>query len=137
MVFNKDYKIALRKKNLDRIITILIAAVWLANGLFCKILNFVPRHQQIVKEILGDEYAFVLTKLIGISEVMLAVLVILNFRSRQLVIFQILIIITMNVLENLIAPHLLLWGRFNLLFAIGFSIFLYWFEFRYKPNEVR
>lgn len=134
---NNRLFVTLSKRLIISIFTYLIATVWLVNGLFCKILNLVPRHQQIVTEILGDEYAFILTKLIGVSEVLLAVLVLISFRSRQLAVFQILIILTMNVLENLIAPHLLLWGRFNLLFAIAFSSFMYWFEFKYKSDVIR
>jgi hypothetical protein len=43
----------------------LIAAAWLVNGLFCKVLNFVPRHEEIVRRILGDEYSVFLTKASG------------------------------------------------------------------------
>ena len=50
-----------------------IALIWLLNGLFCKLLNFVPRHQQIVGRILGDEYSFVLIKLFGVSEVLMCI----------------------------------------------------------------
>jgi putative exporter of polyketide antibiotics len=46
----------------------LIAAVWLINGLFCKLFNLVPRHQEIVSNILGHEHAALLTKLIGLGE---------------------------------------------------------------------
>ena len=54
---------------LHKLLTYLIAAVWFINGLFCKLLNFVPRHQQIVAQILGEEYAVILTKLIGVAEI--------------------------------------------------------------------
>jgi hypothetical protein len=36
-----------------RILNYGIASVWIANGLFCKLLNLVPRHQRIVARILG------------------------------------------------------------------------------------
>jgi len=35
-----------------------IALIWLINGLFCKLLNFVPRHEEIVKRILGVFFFF-------------------------------------------------------------------------------
>jgi hypothetical protein len=38
-------------------ISYLIAAVWLINGLVCKVLNLVPRHREIVARILGDNHA--------------------------------------------------------------------------------
>ena len=41
----------------------LIAAVWLANGLFCKVLNLVPRHQQIVARILGKTRIYVTSRI--------------------------------------------------------------------------
>ncbi len=37
----------------NQILNYLIAAVWIANGLFCKVLNLVPRHQEIVARIIG------------------------------------------------------------------------------------
>jgi hypothetical protein len=53
----------------NRILNYLIAAVWIANGLFCKVLNLVPRHQEIVARIIGNAHAGVLTKMIGLSEI--------------------------------------------------------------------
>jgi hypothetical protein len=35
-----------------KLLNYLIAAVWLVNGLFCKVLGLVPRHQEIVATIL-------------------------------------------------------------------------------------
>ncbi|MCB0660408.1 MAG: hypothetical protein KDC04_05710, partial [Saprospiraceae bacterium] len=59
----------LTDKNKHRILTVFIAIVWQANGLLCKVLNLVPRHEQIVARILGDNYSRILTILIGLSEV--------------------------------------------------------------------
>lgn len=44
-------------KAIHQFISYSLAAVWLINGLLCKVLNFVPRHQQIVAEILGANYS--------------------------------------------------------------------------------
>jgi hypothetical protein len=101
-----------------KIITYCIAAVWLANGLLCKVLNMVPRHQVIVANILGSEYAFMFTKLIGVSEIIMALWIVSRFKSRINAITQVIIIATMNTMEFILVPHLLLWGKFNSVFAL-------------------
>ena len=50
-------------------LNIFIAAVWLINGLFCKVLDLVPRHRAIVARILGKSHTSVITKLIGFAEI--------------------------------------------------------------------
>ena len=50
---------------MHRLITYLIALVWLTNGLLCKVLMLVPRHAAIVAGILGPAHASVLIRLIG------------------------------------------------------------------------
>ena len=105
---------------LHKIITILIALVWLANGLFCKVLNMVPRHQQIVAAILGDAHARLFTVMIGIAETCMAVWIISGIKPRLNAIMQAVIIATMNALEFIITPQLLLWGRLNILLAFIF-----------------
>jgi hypothetical protein len=42
---------------------------------------------------------------------------------------QLVLIGTMNLLEALLAPDLLLWGHFNALFAALFMLLIYWHEF--------
>lgn len=54
-------------KQLHKLTGYTIAAVWIINGLFCKVLNLVPRHQQIVARFFGDEYARHITVVIGIA----------------------------------------------------------------------
>ena len=111
-------------------IRIFIAFVWLANGLFCKILNFEPRHQEIVGQILGGLYELLLTRTIGFLECLMFLLILINIKSKFCSIFQIVIIMTMNCLEFWLVPDLLLFGRFNLLFAIAFCYLIYWNEFK-------
>jgi hypothetical protein len=94
--------------------------VWLLNGLVFKVLDLVPRHQQIVASILGYEYARQFTILIGIAEVVMAAWVLSRFRSGLCAIAQITLVATMNVLEFILVPELLLWGRLNALFALLF-----------------
>ena len=110
-------------------INYLIALVWLINGLICKVLNLVPRHQQIVGEILGDTYVGEFTFVIGISEMLMAGWIILGVYSRLNAIAQITIVASMNILEFILVPELLLWGRFNSLFASGFILLVYFNEF--------
>ena len=111
---------------MKKIISILIALVWLANGLFCKILNFEPRHQEIVGQILGNQYKFPFTITIGILECLMFFWVLSKIKSNFCAVFQIVIIMTMNVLEFILVPNLLLFGRFNIFVAIAFCPVNYW-----------
>lgn len=114
---------------LQRLLRYGIAAVWLVNGLLCKVMHLVPRHEAIVARILGPAYAGPLTRLIGLAEIGMAVWV-LSRRYVQLnVALQIALVLTMNVLEFLLAPDLLLWHRCNLLFAGLFALLLYYYGF--------
>lgn len=116
-------------KNLHKALTLLISVVWLANGLFCKVLNLVPRHEQIVARVLGEDYSRPLTILIGLSEIIMAVWVLSKFKSKLNAITQILVVATMNTLEFILIPDLLLWGRLNSLFALFFISLVYYNEF--------
>ena len=95
----------------------LLGALWFVNGLPCKVLDLVPRHEQIVVRVLGPEYARTLTVLIGILEVCMALWVWSRIKPRLCAVTQIATIGSMNVIEFVLAPDLLLWGRANLLFA--------------------
>ena len=117
-----------------KIINYFIAAVWLVNGLFCKILNLVPRHQEIVATILGQEHARLLTIAIGISEVLMALWILSGIKSRLNTLLQIAVITVMNTLEFILVPGLLLWGRFNALFALLLIRVIYYNEFHLKPK---
>lgn len=88
-----------------------------------------PRHQQIVAEILGNEHARILTILIGVSEVVMAIWVLSRFKSKLNTYLQISVVLVMNVLEFILVPELLLWGRMNILFALIFVGVVYWNEF--------
>jgi DoxX-like family len=117
------------KTTIHRIITFFIAAVWIGNGLFCKMLNLVPRHEKIVARILGDGQAGLFTKAIGIAEIFMAVWILSNLKSRLNAVIQILIIAIMNAIEFILAPDLLLWGKVNSIFAFIFILFIYYNEF--------
>ena len=116
-------------------LTYLIAFVWLANGLLCKVLNLVPRHQQIVERILDREYSRTITIAIGLSEIIMAIWILSKYKSKLNAIVQMAIIATMNVLEFLLAPDLLLWGTYNSLFAFLFILLVYFTNFKLKKND--
>ncbi|QQT26065.1 DoxX-like family protein [Sphingobacterium spiritivorum] len=123
----------LNNRNPVRFENLIISLVWLINGLFCKVLDFEPRHQQIVGTILDQEHARALTLLIGLAEILMAAWILTGFKSRFNAITQIVVVITMNIIEFVVVPDLLLWGRLNLVFAVLFAGFIYYTEFvRYK-----
>ena len=124
----------INNKQLHKISNILIAMVWLVNGLLCKLLNLVPRHEMIVARILGNSHADLFTKLIGAAETLMAIWILSRIKPRLNSIFQIVIIAVMNCIEFVLAPDLLLWGRFNAAFALLFIIFIYYNEFKLKGN---
>ncbi|MGO4912261.1 DoxX-like family protein [Leeuwenhoekiella sp. W20_SRS_FM14] len=106
-----------------------IISVWLINGLVCKILNLVPRHQEIVGEILGNKYAPQLTILIGFSEIIMSIWILSRYKQQLNAWLQIGIILLMNCLEFICVPNLLVWGKFNLVFAVLFCGFIYYTNF--------
>ncbi|MFA6152185.1 MAG: DoxX-like family protein [Chitinophagaceae bacterium] len=117
------------------ILTYCIAAIWLLNGLFCKVLDQVPRHQQIVARIMGVEHPRLFTFLIGCSEILMAVWIISFYKSRLNAIVQIAVIGIMNMLEFIMVPDLLLWGKFNALFAFLLMLLVYFNEFYLNANN--
>ncbi len=110
---------------MHHLLTYLIALVWLANGLLCKVLLLVPRHAAIVARILGPAHAGVLTRLIGVGEIGMAVWVLSGIRPRWCAWAQIALILSMNTLESVLAPDLLLWSRLNAVFAVLFCGLIY------------
>jgi hypothetical protein len=117
------------------IVTIGISLVWLINGLFCKVLGFVPRHELIVSRILGTEYASIFTKLIGIAEILMVIWILSGIKSKHCAIFQMIVVAAMNVLEFILVPDLLLFGRLNIVFAFLFISIIYINEFKIKGGS--
>ena len=103
--------------------------MWLINGLVCKLLDLVPRHREIVARILGEEHSLALTRTIGVAEVLMAVWVSSGMFGRLNAASQIFIILTMNTIEQFLAPDLLLFGRLNALVALLFVSLIYYREF--------
>lgn len=59
----------------------------------------------------------------------MAIWVFTKIKSRLNAIFQMTIIATMNILEFILIPDLLLWGRLNIVFAFMFIGLIYYNEF--------
>lgn len=114
---------------LHRLLTYAFAAVWLINGLYCKVLNGVPRHELIVARILGNAHVPALTKAIGISEILMAIWIVSRIRPRLCALAQIGLVVTMNGIELVLAPDLLLFGRLNAVFAGLFAGIIYYYAF--------
>ena len=117
------------ESKLHKTLIYFIATIWLVNGLFCKVLNLVPRHERIVSRILGIENARPFTLLIGFSEIAMAIWIISAIKTRINAISQIIVIATMNTIEFILAPDLLLWGKLNAVFAFLLIIVIYYTEF--------
>ncbi len=123
---------------LKTIFTIGIVLVWFVNGFFCKLLNLVPRHQQIVAQILGEEFlhlAGFTTKLIGISEILMVVWILSRIKPRWCAITQICIVLLMNVIEFSLVPELLLFGKTNIIIALVFVSVVFVNEFVMEKKE--
>jgi uncharacterized membrane protein YphA (DoxX/SURF4 family) len=122
---------------IHKILTYCIATVWIANGLFCKVLNLVPRHEQIVARILGDDHSRLLTILIGLSEIIMAVWILSAYKTKLNAIAQIAVVATMNTLEFILVPDLLLWGKLNSLFAFIFILVVHYNEFYLNKKQLK
>lgn len=124
------------QRKYHKILTYCIATVWIANGLFCKVLNLVPRHEQIVARILGNTYSKPLTILIGLSEIIMAIWILTGYRTKLNAVAQITVIATMNTLEFILVPDLLLWGKLNSLFALLLILVVYFNEFYLNKKHI-
>jgi hypothetical protein len=134
IIFHKSIN---KEMTRNRILNYLIAAVWIGNGLFCKVLNLVPRHEEIVARIIGNAHSGVLTRAIGFSEMAMAVWILSGVRPKLNAITQVVVIATMNSLEFILAPDLLLWGRFNAVFAALFCLLILFNEFYFKNRQTQ
>ena len=126
----------LNRRNLYNYLIYFTACIWFTNGLICKVLNFVPRHEAIVATILGSSFSRPITFAIGVSEIIMGIWILSRFKSKLNAVFQITVVAVMNLLEFILTPELLLWGKFNSIFACVFIVIVYWYEFilNKKPN---
>jgi hypothetical protein len=91
-----------------RIATVVLAGVWLANGLIAKVLGFVPRHQEIVARFFGESQPRQIVVAIGLGEIAMAAWIVTGVRRRLCALVQASLIVSMNVLELWRARDLLL-----------------------------
>lgn len=98
-------------------------------------MGLVPRHEEIVAEILGRQYASIITIMIGIAEAALGIWILYGKYRKTTASFQIIIILTMNMLEFILAPQLLLWGRLNSVFAALFCVLIYYHGYKLNTNS--
>jgi hypothetical protein len=91
-----------------RIVTAVLASVWIANGLFAKLLGLVPRHQAIVARFFGEAAAPLLTRVIGGAEIVMALWIFSRVQRRSCAMTQAILIVMMNGLELWKARDLLL-----------------------------
>ncbi|AUC83402.1 DoxX-like family protein [Lacinutrix sp. Bg11-31] len=125
----------MKRSTLHKMITIILASVWLINGLYCKILNKVPRHEAIIAHILNTEHSRILTITIGLSEVCMAIWVLTQYKQKWNAIIQIAIVLIMNIIEFTLVPELLLWHKFNIVFALLFAAIVYLNSFHFNKKE--
>lgn len=67
----------------------------------------------------------------------MALWIISGIKPRWNALLQILTIAVMNVLEFVLVPDLLLWGRWNALFALLFILLIYYHAFLFKKTSIR
>src|SRR6266536_5559089 len=127
----------MKKEAISNWVSYFIAAVWIINGFFCKLLTLVPRHQQIFERILAYNHGRSVTVFIGLAEVGMAAWILSGINTRLNAIAQIVIIAIMNVLEFFLAPDLLLWGKANAIFAFMFIALIYYNEFSLNKKVIR
>jgi hypothetical protein len=103
-----------------------IGSVWVFHGLYSKILNGIPRHRLIVGKILGTERAEIATKTIGLLELLLGVWAIVNWHPVWCASVQTAAIVSMNLLEILLAPELLISAIGMVALNFGFLSLVWW-----------
>jgi uncharacterized membrane protein YphA (DoxX/SURF4 family) len=127
----------MKNTRFHKALTYSISIVWIVNGLFCKVLNFVPRHEQIVGRILSDQHSRLLTILIGLSEISIAIWILSAYKTRINAFAQMVIVATMNILEFIFVPDLLMWGKMNSICAFIFILIVYYNEFCLNKKQLK
>lgn len=120
----------------NKLLSVIIALIWAVNGFGCKVLNMAPRHTEIVGAILQTLNARPITITIGLAETLLAIWILIGKFRKPTAILQILLVLSMNMIEFILVPDMLLWGRLNLIFAILFSVVVYVHGFKLKPAAI-
>lgn len=67
--------------------------------------------------------------MIGVAEILMSVWVLSRYKSKVCAWTQIVVVGTMNIIEFTLASDLLLWGRYNIIFAFLFMIVIFMNEY--------
>ena len=86
---------------------------------------------------MGHENSRLITLMIGLSEIAMSVWILSGIKPKANAIVQIGVVATMNIIELMVAPDLLLWGRLNILFASLFMLLIYFNEFVWNRKIVQ
>jgi uncharacterized membrane protein YphA (DoxX/SURF4 family) len=108
------------------------AAVWFTFGTVFKILGAVPRHREIVAEIIGRENAPLLTGLIGFAETALGLWFLSGFFPRSCAVTQTIAIVSMNAMELVYARSFLL-APVPMVYANAIFLALVWYAALWAP----
>ena len=118
-----------------KLLTILIGSVWVFHGLYSKVYNGIPRHQQIVERILGEGIADRATFVIGILEISLGLWIFSGLQRRTCALVQTGALVSMNFLEILLARDLLISALGMVALNLGFiSLIWFWASFSKNPG---
>ena len=86
---------------------------------------------------MGHENSRLITLMIGLSEIAMSVWILSGIKPKANAIVQIGVVATMNIIELMVAPDLLLWGRLNILFASLFMLLIFFNEFVWNRKIVQ
>ena len=114
-------------------VRIVATAVWLVFGLVFKVLGVIPRHREIVAEIVGAGSAPSVTMAVGLLETALGLWVLSGFRPRSCAIIQTVAIASMNAMELAYARSLLL-APIPMVLANGIFLASVWYAARWNPR---
>jgi hypothetical protein len=114
-------------------IRIFTTAVWFLFGTIFKILGVIPRHREIVAEIVGRSSASSVTVAIGLLETALGFWALSGFRPRSCAIIQTIAIASMNAMELTYARSLLLAPIPMVIANVSFLTFV-WYAARWNPE---
>ena len=120
-----------------RAFALLFALVWWVNGLLYKVLDLVPRHREIVGSILGEDHALALTRAIGFGELLFGLWILSQWKWRWSATAQIIAVLTMNVIEFVLVPELLLFGRLNAFVALAYCSVVAYAGFIHSPPAAK
>jgi hypothetical protein len=67
----------------------------------------------------------------------MAVWILSGYKSKLNAIAQISVVATMNLLEFILVPDLLLWGNLNSVFAFIFILVVYFNEFYFNKKQLK